>query len=243
MSVDLAELMRREEEILPELKPYEYQSPFGLGVHHPLVIELFYDPTRAALLNERYRQKTAAVSEAMQKRDWDSYIFLHERPYRIRALRTAVAHLLRDKQHERTYKLVKAGWTDSENIHQNKRAWQQIWSALPDPRGVMDSNERHVFDVMPEEITVHRGIRHRTHWPRGMSWTRDKERAVWFAHRLATSESVPTVLTATVSKRHAMAYLNARGEEEVVVMPRSLRSVTADERRKTAEEAIDLDAM
>jgi hypothetical protein len=225
---DMQELLNKREQLIDELVPYQYAGPFGLGVHHPLVIEIFFDPERAGLLNARYRHKVTQRDEALEKKNWETYIFLHERPYRVRALSRAMR-----MGAVVSPKLVRSSWTDSENIWQNKAQWQNIWRSMGDPRSVMDDNEQTVFKWMPEEVTVHRGIRHRTHWPRGMSWTRDKERAVWFAHRLASGRNVPTVLTAKVLKKHVLAYVNARGEEEVVVMPRSLREVTADERRKT----------
>lgn len=221
---DMRELIERKESLVPELKPYEYTGPFGVGVHSPLVIELFYDPERAALVNERYRFKVKQRDEALAKKDWSTYVFVHERPYRVRALYHAIA-----KEHD-LHRLVRHTWTDSENIWQNKSAWQHIWRLLSESKKVMDANERQVFEWMPDVVTVYRGVRHHSHWPRGLSWTRDKERAVWFAHRLSTKKQVPTVLSAEVSKRDILAYINARGEEEVVVMPRKLRAVTEDRR-------------
>lgn len=221
----MMELITREEELLPELKIHEYEGPFGPAIHHSYVIELFLDPRRAARVNEQYRYKVQAVSEAMRDNKWETFVYLHERPYRVMALRVAL-----DSPRSDAHKLVKMMWTDSENIHQNKHLWLGIWRNLGNPRGVMNANERHVYDSMPETITIHRGIRNRTFWPRGMSWTRDKERAVWFAHRFATKQEIPTVLTATVRKQSVLAYINSRSEEEVVVLPRSLRNVTADER-------------
>jgi len=228
---DMQELLNKREPLTQELVPYQYKGPFGLGVHHPLVIEIFFDPERSGLLNERYRHKVMQRDAALDKKDWETYVFVHERPYRVMALSRAIG--LGAYAHRNLHKLVRSAWTDSENIQQNKLAWRYIWRSLDDPRRVMDANEQTVFQWMPEEITVHRGVRHRTYWPRGMSWTRDKERAVWFAHRLSTLKQTPTVLTAKVLKRDVLAYINARGEEEVVVMPRSLREVTADERRST----------
>jgi hypothetical protein len=61
-------------------------GPFGPQLHHPLLIELFFDPCRAALINHRYRLKSKAVEEKLRDRRWASYVFMHERPYRLDAL-------------------------------------------------------------------------------------------------------------------------------------------------------------
>jgi len=222
------ELMSRDEPLIDELVPYVDKSTFGTIIHHPLLIELFFDPRKSALVNERYRHKKKLREEYLAQKKWDSYIFLHERPYRIQALQRAMSY-----GPTNAADLVRTWWVDSENIWQNKRAWRSIWSQLGSPRDVMDANERTVFEWMPETVTIHRGVRHRTHWPKGMSWTRDKERAVWFAHRHSASGQVPTVLSAEVPKSRILAFINARSEEEVVVLPRYVRVTQVDERRKS----------
>lgn len=67
--------------LLSELAPYKN----GDWVHHPLVICPLQDNP-----NHRYRQKKKLVVKAKADGDWNSYIFLHERPYRIGALEYAV---------------------------------------------------------------------------------------------------------------------------------------------------------
>ncbi len=221
----MGELLTRKEKLLPELKPFEYTGPLGLGVYHPLLIEMFYNPEHCALLNLRYREKKRAVAEARAERKWSSYIWLHERPYRIRALLDAMRSGMKDP-----HELIASVWIDSENIWQHKSEWLLIWKDLANPHLVMDANERTVFDYMPETLTIFRGIRHRTHWLKGLSWTRDKERAVWFAHRLATKKNRPVVVEAKVNKADVLAFFNGRNEEEIVVLPRKVEIVKKDER-------------
>jgi len=217
------ELYDKQEPLCEALEPYVTEGKFlGKMIHHPLIIETLFDPNRCALINERYRLKMEALAKAKTENKWSSYVFLHERPYRVDALCRAIglgAQIDPD--------LVSEVWIDSENIWQHKQTWQTIWKALPDPHMTMDDNERAVYNLMPDKISIHRGIRHKGHNRRGMSWTRDKERASWFANRWKGQKGLqPVVLSTEVKKKDILAYFNGRGEEEVVIMPSKLRKLT-----------------
>lgn len=216
----MMELVTKEEPLCEELKVYVYdRDKLGRVLHHPLVIELFLDEAHCALVNERFRLKKQELAKAFADKNWGKFIFLHERPYRIQALREII-HQADDRAD-----LVAEVWIDSENIWQHKKAWIDIWSTLTNPHETMDENEKTVYRCMPDEITIHRGITHKTHNRKGMSWTRDKERAVWFAHRWKRGKDEPVVLTAEVKKKNVLAFFNGRNEEEVIVLPKHLRNV------------------
>lgn len=51
---------------------------------------------------------------------------------------------------------------------------------------------------------------------RGLSWTRNLEKAVWFSNRFNTEGKHGYVQTAIVPKNEIFAYFNTRGEEEIV---------------------------
>jgi hypothetical protein len=88
-----------------------------VSCNHPLVQQLpgLVDPEHAAILNHRYREKRQYVEKAIADRDWSTFIFLNERPYRIGAF-MEIAHELSNKEY---WPLVSEMWSDSENIWQN----------------------------------------------------------------------------------------------------------------------------
>jgi hypothetical protein len=56
-------------------------------VYHPLVIaDLTIDASR---INHIYRQKIELLAKAEADGDWSTYVFLHERPYRLGGLLAA----------------------------------------------------------------------------------------------------------------------------------------------------------
>jgi hypothetical protein len=50
-----------------------------------------------------------------------------------------------------------------------------------------------------------------------MSWTSDKEEAIWFAHRLDHDEFVGHVYEITVGREVVLAKFDDRGESEYVI--------------------------
>jgi hypothetical protein len=49
-----------------------------------------------------------------------------------------------------------------------------------------------------------------------MSWTLDREKAIWFANR-SVNRGVPELLTAKAMKRDVHAFKNNRNEQEIVI--------------------------
>ena len=56
-----------------------------------------------------------------------------------------------------------------------------------------------------------------------LSWTLDKEKAEWFAHRFGEDG---TVYQARIGKEHILAFFNARNESEVIIDPDRLTDIT-----------------
>jgi hypothetical protein len=211
MNQDEWKLMgNRQEQLHPDLAKHLMESPVGLGLNHPLVQDLDVDPNYAAHVNWRYREKLTAIAEAIEKRDWSSYIGLHERPYRLDAF-IEIADALSPKEF---WTRLSDVWTDSENIWQYIDDWRALWNEeRPSKHYAMDASERKAFKRLPSEIIVYRGIRE-DHTVNGMSWTLDRDKAIWFA----TRNSGPHVLlTARAKKADAHALLFGRDENEIVI--------------------------
>jgi hypothetical protein len=114
--------------LLPELARYVVPSKLGgLMVHHPLVIELFADPKRAALINERFKNKTREVAAALTAGDFSRYIWLHERPYRLDGFLAIKDHA--SLSDARYWQLVGQIWMDTESWWQQRAKWALVRSS------------------------------------------------------------------------------------------------------------------
>ncbi len=192
-------------------------------VHHRLVIgPVTSDPSH---INQIFRYKKDTVAKAKAKRDWSTYVFRHERPYRLPALIAAAKKGLKEKPFE-FWALVGRVWRDSENIHQHLKDWKQLWeTAIEGRRACMSDEDIRIFDSLPEQIEVWRGTSHKR-GVAGLSWTLDREKAVWFAQRFCSESRVPLLAKGTVEKDDVLTYLGERDEREIISMKVSIISVT-----------------
>ncbi|MBR3791739.1 MAG: hypothetical protein IKK18_03470, partial [Clostridia bacterium] len=75
----------------------------------------------------------------------------------------------------------------------------------------------------PDVITVYRGVTsYNNKKIKVLSWTIDPEVAKWFANRY---QQQGQVYTATISKKHILAYFGGRNEAEVIVDPSKLNDI------------------
>ena len=81
-----------------------------------------------------------------------------------------------------------------------------------DKSHLMTADELDVYNSMPDEFDVYRGVSI-GRVKEGFSWTRDKEKALWFANRFGKGY----LLKAHVKKTDVFAYYNRRDEDEYVV--------------------------
>jgi hypothetical protein len=192
-------------------------------VRHPLVITALTKD--ASHINAIYEQQRTARSKARANGDWEEYVFLHTRPYRLDALVAATKYGLKEKPSE-FWELLGRVWIDTENAHQHPKKWRQLWTETTEGRrACMSDEDLRIFDSLPEQIEVWRGTSHKRGHA-GLSWTRDREMAVFFARRLCYGSRVPLLAKGIVNKIDVLAYFGERDEQEIVSMKVSVISVT-----------------
>ena len=174
--------------------------------------------------NSRYHFMREETEQALAAGKWGRYIAMHERPYRLNAL-MQVLDRLSDQEY---WEMVGGFWVDSENIHQNSKDWRTLWSSTrPGRESVMDDEERAALASLPDMVPIYRGFQHAKS-TRGMAWTLDRDKAIWFARRYASVRTPPPrVASAMVARGKILAHFTGRNEKEIVVMPRDLKQVSA----------------
>ena len=105
----------------------------------------------------------------------------------------------------------------------NTGIWLKLLkSPRPGREHLMDYDERTALAALPGEFTVWRGAS--PEYKVGMSWTLDREKAMWFAeHRWTGARVFQTV----VKKTNVLAHFLSRDESEIVVDPRELDIVAS----------------
>ena len=205
-------ILDKKEDICEELKIYiSYNRNLKSDMlRHPLVYSVPHSVQMNALVNAQLKYKKDAVKKALEVYDYESYIWLHERPYRLQAF----MEISKNLSNEKYWEILSAMWTDCENIWQNKSYWKSLLSDRPDTKHLFMSDEdRSFFNSLPETVTIYRGYIEGKN-KRGFSYTLSKEKAEWFAKRYWNEGEV---LTRTVNKSDIFAYTNERGEQEIII--------------------------
>lgn len=81
-----------------------------------------------------------------------------------------------------------------------------------------------VYNSLPDEFEVYRGVS-RGRNPRGLSWTRNLEKAKWFAHRFDSKEEKGYIQKVFIRKENVLAYFNTRNEDETVVDSNAIKKL------------------
>jgi hypothetical protein len=184
---------------------------------HPLVVVAPYCPgVTDNLYNNLLKDKRTALMRAFADNDWNTYVFLHERPYRLEAL---IGLKNAGKLNDRTLAdLIGQVWTDCESPHVNLDHWIVLFKHVIDPAGLMTDGDREVWSILRDikSVTVYRG-QHVDGKPTGISWTLNRDKAEWFANRWGVDGHV---LKRAVPGSRLLAYFSGRGEDEVIILPR-----------------------
>lgn len=234
----LSSLSGPPEELHPDLQHYlEEAGVFGPCIKHPLVFSIVHHPCLNAHVNKMLAGKKRAVAAAIENRDWEQFMWLHERPYRLDALLEVTRHLDPEQDGKEFWQLAGHVWIDSENIHQNFAAWYDIFDnvlGFSDKPYFMSEDDRETMALpankggMNQQITVYRGFSE-DGAEDGFSWTLHEDVAVWFAKRFQRPESVARVAKGTLAKRDVIALMTGRGEMEVVAFPHDVMGVEIKE--------------
>lgn len=80
----------------------------------------------------------------------------------------------------------------------------------------MDEEEKKLYYSLPDTFTVYRGVSKNRNLL-GLSYTLDKDKAIWFQERFKDDDNPGYLIELEVSKDNTFFYLNNRDEKEILV--------------------------
>ncbi len=208
LKLDLGENPFDTARLHPDLQPYVEHNPgkglLSVMLRHPLVFQVPFYSWKMA--NNQYALKKEHVDRLMAEGKTDEVLVYYERPYRMRFL----------LEHQ-----------DQIPIEQLRESLIWVWMDTEFPRqfgyvpvlrlfrraGYLTDTDKRLSGM----LSIFRGCTPK--WRRGISWTLDAEKVGWFATRLGLKGKV---YAGTVEADKILAYFVGRGEEEVVVDPKSI---------------------
>lgn len=87
---------------------------------------------------------------------------------------------------------------------------------------MMDESEIKVYNELPENIVIYRGVGNKK-YKNGMSWTLNKEKAIWFSGRFNFDDK--HVYQGIVSKQDVLVYTDQCNEQEIIVDPKKVKNI------------------
>jgi len=201
-------IARQNEPLHPDLLPYYEEGSFAM-LRHPLVYQVpFFSGGQA---NYQYKVKKDLVTKALEERRYNSFIWLHERPYRLQAFEE-IQDLLSDREY---WSLLASIWTDTENAWAHLDLWREFFSSERESREyLMSADEQMAYEGLGESVKVYRGYQVGLN-KEGIAWTIKREKAEWFANRFGKKGKV---VEKKVSKKEIIAVFTARNEYEVIIL-------------------------
>lgn len=137
------------------------------------------------------------------------------KPYRLAFLKYIFPYLTKKTFSE----LFGEIWVESENPNDDINVSLRelvLWFRNADKKALMGEDDYKTWENLPETMELYRGVGvGRKQY--GLSWTSNKEKAKWFAHRFDTVDDIGYVQKVIVPRKDMLAYFQSRGEEEVVV--------------------------
>ena len=214
-----------EVELYRDLIPYLAESEvLGEVLKAPLVFMVPYLPAMASLANEMYHTKREGIRRAEAERNWQRIVWLHEKPYRLRAF-LSISEQLSDQEY---WEALGSIWIETENLHDDQEQWLGALTAHRPGRArwLMDDADRATLAELGEEVTIYRGFARpgSYHAP---SWSLSRSRAGWFASRaaLTSPDRRGYLATTRLPKSQVLAYTDRRGEREIILDPATLQAV------------------
>ena len=209
----------------PDLRKSLIDGGLGKALRHPLVSFPIYSDELASYANESYAAKKVRLVEADSRKDFNRAVFLHERPWRLQAYAER-AHLMSAREKGN---LIGEVWADSEHPHINLRVWRMLWREPDVALHAMGNKELMAFDALKQKaeaggLTLWRGTGKSLAAGRGLSWTTDRKMAEWFAAREGRASS-SSVWQVKPPPDRMLAFLDGRGEDEVILDTRGLRGI------------------
>ena len=179
------------------------------------LVDIYNNADNLAMIQQEYKEQIELCDNAI------SVYLLIRRSYRLTFLKYIKEYLsLADFSD-----LLADAWVNSENPNQDanvSNAMAASWFKLADKQHLMNENELKIYDELPDEFLIYRGVGVGRE-PHGLSWTRDIKMADWFAHRFDKDDKAGYVQAATIKKPDVLAYFDT--EDEIVAYYKDLMDI------------------
>lgn len=171
-----------------------YDTRVGGVASHPFTntwITGIYDKDRKLTFVDLRKEDEQAkwreqIKATIEESDLRGICLMLNKPYIL----TFISYIESMLSDEELGMILGTFWTAIENItgDSNVNGMEIVkWFKRADKKSLMNEEELFVYESLPEEVTVYRGVTsYNRKKEKALSWTLDYEKAVWFANRFST---------------------------------------------------------
>lgn len=200
-----------------------YDTRVGGVASHPFTntwITGIYDKDRKLTFVDLRKEDEQAkwreqIKATIEESDLRGICLMLNKPYIL----TFISYIESMLSDEELGMILGTFWTAIENItgDSNVNGMEIVkWFKRADKKSLMNEEELLVYESLPEEVTVYRGVTsYNRKKEKALSWTLDYEKAVWFANRFSTGTG--EAWTMTVPKKRILCYFDGCSEQEAIV--------------------------
>lgn len=200
-----------------------YDTRVGGVASHPFTntwITGIYDKDRKLTFADLRKEDEQAkwreqIKATIEESDLRGICLMLNKPYIL----TFISYIESMLSDEELGMILGTFWTAIENItgDSNVNGMEIVkWFKRADKKSLMNEEELLVYESLPEEVTVYRGVTsYNRKKEKALSWTLDYEKAVWFANRFSTGTG--ETWTMTVPKKRILCYFDGCSEQEAIV--------------------------
>ncbi len=197
------------------LKRHEVEFIESIGmIRHKFYVGFIVTGEVAKMVKTHIDYKRDTARMGMQNRNCYQYVFSHTRPFRLDAFMEY--ELLNgtdsDSMKMDIAKTLADVWIDCENPHINIDVWKAYFKKYG--ADSMSTEEIDFLTRLDDNIEIYRGVQSECN-DEGISWTLDKDKALWFANRFR-GEGI--VRVKKISKSAVSCFYNGRGECEIILI-------------------------
>tara|TARA_R110000765_G_scaffold215100_1_gene319955 strand:+ start:1173 stop:1919 length:747 start_codon:yes stop_codon:yes gene_type:complete len=167
--------------------------------------------------------KQGQLDEAIEQENWDKVFMLIEKPFRLNWLEENIDLIEDNKKY---YDFLKDAYMLTEFPMSSFTFYSdllELFYAKDYPKLMMNKDELKLLNSLPNEVKIWRGVKVDDVLDIeniGLSFTLNKDKAIWFAKRFSQEGvSQPTLIEAVVKKKFILSIFLDRNEDEVIVNP------------------------
>jgi len=214
-------LKLKKEPLRPDLRKFlDQYGPLGATLRHPLLVQQGVDEERAAWINWFIDYKQKKMERLREKGDWFGVLGGYETAFLVHGFVKEIEHF-----DDATYwKALAEVWTMQEQLWPNRKLLLDLLrSPRPKRDKLMTTSELRSHAKLPDTVNIHRGYVGQR--GKGLSWTIDEDKAIWFAKRFAMIEGQgkPRLISGVAKKIDVLAYFTRREEAEIVIDPEKVK--------------------